>query len=258
MTRPRIALIVVAGLLAGTAWIALAQESGMFNFKSPAAKQAVERFQADFTTMDAKYQAQFDKLNQVYGKELKERFARMLVDLERARQTAMGNDQLDEAVRIRDAIAFFKKNPPPDNPLSDTAGGGARPPVPDDAELFEGHHYKVFNRPMTVIEAAKACEELGGHLVRIESPNENAFVFARIQYGPERYWIDGSDSAIEGMWQFSDGTDILYRNWADKTIGAEPNNGDQDEHWIQINTEKGVWYDESAGKRAPFVCEWDY
>ncbi len=49
-------------------------------------------------------------------------------------------------------------------------------PYPDDAVLYEGHHYIVVLDRVAWKEAKKACEAKGGHLIHIETPEEDEFV----------------------------------------------------------------------------------
>ena len=48
--------------------------------------------------------------------------------------------------------------------------------IPPDAKKFRGHYYKVIGTPMTWHVAGRECEKMGGHLARIESPQEQQFV----------------------------------------------------------------------------------
>ncbi|MHB0958366.1 MAG: hypothetical protein ACYC0X_17585 [Pirellulaceae bacterium] len=48
--------------------------------------------------------------------------------------------------------------------------------APDDAKPYCGHYYKAYSVPLTWHLASRECEELGGHLARVESLSENRFL----------------------------------------------------------------------------------
>ncbi|KAJ8312126.1 hypothetical protein KUTeg_009499 [Tegillarca granosa] len=62
------------------------------------------------------------------------------------------------------------------------------------------------------------CYSSGAYLVRIETGTENT---------KDRFWIDGTDGAAEGIWKYgTSGSNIGFTDW----YPSEPNNlnGDQD------------------------------
>jgi len=83
------------------------------------------------------------------------------------------------------------------------------------------HRYELVKTPMTWTEAEAHARARGGHLVRIDSAEENELVFAllREQVAPEEYarttapdgggaayvWIGASDLREEGRWVWSFG-----------------------------------------------------
>ena len=85
--------------------------------------------------------------------------------------------------------------------------------------IFQGHEYKLFTDAKSWNAAQAACAALGGHLVTIESPEENAFV--RQLAGGAVVWIGFTDSAVwgatEGDWELITGEILIpnvdYDNW---------------------------------------------
>lgn len=128
--------------------------------------------------------------------------------------------------------------------------------IPADAVKWKEHHYKLYDRGCPYTIAIAICEQMGGHLVRIENPEEHGVIMGLLKHGTRvGYWIDGSDAEIEGRWVYSDGRPIVYSNWGQ----GEPNNGGgaHPEHWIHTDR-RGVWNDTEAGIRdSGFICEWD-
>ena len=80
---------------------------------------------------------------------------------------------------------------------------------------FGGHHYALIEQPAVPWHVAQdLCASQGGHLVRIESPEEFEFVktlVARSQ-SPE-FWVDGNDEASEGVWVDAEGEPLAYLPW---------------------------------------------
>lgn len=48
--------------------------------------------------------------------------------------------------------------------------------IPDDAVMFNGSNYKIFDDIMTWYEANEFAESLGGHLATITSNEEQQFL----------------------------------------------------------------------------------
>jgi hypothetical protein len=125
--------------------------------------------------------------------------------------------------------------------------------IPPKAIAFVGHRYYVFLGKLTWHQARQACAEVGGHLVRIESPEEQAFLFRLIQQGADaNYWTDLSDEPSEGIWTFSNGTHLTYANWR----ARQPDNHIHVQHAAAFRKD-GTWDDDFAGERYPYLCEWD-
>ena len=210
-------LTLLSLLFVGSVW------ADDFNFNSPRAKAAMEKYQ--------------------YDKE------DLLRDLEAALEHERTKGSLEEAIKIRDAIATLKQQP--DAPVSNAQ-------IPSDAVEWNGHYYRVSNKRLPHDQAKQLCENAGGHLVRIESAAEQEFVagLTRDTASP-LIWIDGSDGNMEGAWFFSNGVPMKFFFWAANT----PDNHQQIEHHIVMNRppeNEGRWGDVAAdGHKASFICEWD-
>jgi hypothetical protein len=84
---------------------------------------------------------------------------------------------------------------------------------------------------------------LGGHLVTINDPSEEAWL--RTTFGGQTlYWIGFTDAAVEGIWVWSSGEPVTYTNW---NLG-EPNNSmpppwGEDYAVLNWNAATGGWND---------------
>ena len=77
--------------------------------------------------------------------------------------------------------------------------------------------------------------KLGGHLASISSREEDIFLKENFQRG----WIGFTDSASEGTWKWTDGSQVTYTNW---DIG-QPDNARGIQHFAQAWTQSGKWDD---------------
>lgn len=114
---------------------------------------------------------------------------------------------------------------------------------------YQGHRYLVILAPVTWAEARKACEDMGGHLVFIETKQEMAFLQTLIRR--VGCWVGCTDKHRERDWRW------LNRARVDRSLWApgQPDNagGRQDFCFL---TESGLDdYQETKG--AGFICEWE-
>lgn len=142
---------------------------------------------------------------------------------------------------------------------------------PDDAIEFQNHMYCLYDISLSWSEAEKYCIGLGGHLVSINSSEEQQFIESLTEACPKNnIWIGGYLSNNE--WKWSDDSSFTYQNWdIDK-----PDNYKDNEFFLRYanadlvfqtwSANKGKWDDcaENASgddSDAPlssfgFVCEW--
>lgn len=143
---------------------------------------------------------------------------------------------------------------------------------------FKNHRYEVFDESLTWQEAKAKCEEMGGHLVTIDSQEENDFV-AKLISNKEKnlYWIGCYLDTQTDEWYWVDGSKLGYENWAYK----EPNDSEGNEmfgHMFRFDYDQydaggddhnaGEWNDlANSGEAATsggyilskigYVCEWE-
>ncbi|XP_068851308.1 brevican core protein isoform X3 [Aphelocoma coerulescens] len=77
-------------------------------------------------------------------------------------------------------------------------------------DSFQGACYKHFPTRRSWEDAETQCRHYGGHLATILTPEEQDFI--NDQYR-EYQWIGLNDRTIEGDFQWSDGSPVLYENW---------------------------------------------
>ncbi len=136
-------------------------------------------------------------------------------------------------------------------------GQRAKVDVPEKAVTFRKNKYLVISESATWHVAHRVCKQLGGHLVRVDDADEQAFLEKLANAtGSKRdmIWIDGSDEETESEWRNSLGQPLPYKNWD----GGQPNNENQTEHHAAMRRGRGwKWTDTRATVRARYICEWE-
>lgn len=156
-----------------------------------------------------------------------------------------------------------------DNPAKtpDKSSGLATSPPADAITSAEtGHAYKAFKERLSWKDAKQRCEQLGGHLVTISSPGEQAFAVECLKKAGvnvdkqdypaawhERFWAGGTDENAEGKWRWIDGSDWTFSAWV-------LNQPDGDGNFLSICPHiTGQWNDDQPlpPSIAGFICEWE-
>lgn len=152
---------------------------------------------------------------------------------------------------------------------------------PSDAVEFDGHYYKYFDSHMTWKDAEAYCVENGGHLVSVNSSEEQEFLTDLTRNESEEVVWVGAYRVMDDMdtWYWTDGTDFDYTNWVrfkdydgtiydfpaelqDKSYYAMMLNMKVFEEAGEIDVIGGSWVDmPNNGDNADvsemgFVCEW--
>ena len=123
----------------------------------------------------------------------------------------------------------------------------------DVTDPSSGQRYVLV--PATTWTGAEAlAQSIGGHLASIGSFEENDFIlknFGNFDGQDRRLWIGFNDVAVEGDWQWSDGTPVTFTNWN----SGEPNNSSGIEHYAEMLGSSGAWNDISdSGSGFPHLA----
>lgn len=109
--------------------------------------------------------------------------------------------------------------------------------------IFNGHQYFYYQNSVYWTTARDICESFGGHIVVINSAEENEFIRQSIN-GSET-WLGITEEESEGTWLWYNNEPVTYTNWDP----GEPN-GNSDYGYMHGN---GTWDDADVNIR--FVME---
>ena len=129
----------------------------------------------------------------------------------------------------------------------ETSGVDVVRPRPTDTVRFGGHVYALVKSVESWHVARTRCEEMGGHLVTLEKPQEAAFI-QQMCINIDWAWAGATDEEIEGKWTWVTGAKVPFGfAFASDQVGAE--------NYMAVGR-NGIGDIDSAGKWW-FVCEWD-
>ena len=130
-------------------------------------------------------------------------------------------------------------------------GADVSRPRPKELVKHGGHTYALIKEPTTWNVAKHRCEEMGGHLVCLETPSEAEWLRKFFRANNSSGWIGASDEEAEGKWLWVTGSEVDARLLKSSTI----DNYRDSEHWMIFSLQNDAWNDASA--RMPYVCEWE-
>ena len=156
--------------------------------------------------------------------------------------------------------------------------------IPEGFIAFDDHYYCGYSYGMPWEEAESFCSSLVGHLISINSDEEQELALEIAKsVGKDNIWTGGYYS--NDRWLWSDSIDFTYTNWdsrevydniLDETFAFEqPDNYSEDEYYIRFVSRgidysdnnwwanEGKWNDTAMNGDgdAPlssfdFICEW--
>ena len=127
--------------------------------------------------------------------------------------------------------------------------------IPENAETYKGHQYKIFIENISWPEAKIACEKQGGHLATITSSDEQAFI-EKLNSNEDSLWI-GGHRINKNDWYWVTGEPWQYTHWAD----GEPNDSDNvmsNENCVAVwPLEWNDLNENNTYETNGYICEWE-
>ncbi|XP_078659901.1 lymphocyte antigen 75-like isoform X2 [Branchiostoma floridae x Branchiostoma belcheri] len=101
--------------------------------------------------------------------------------------------------------------------------------------------------------ARENCQNKGGDLVSITTPQEQSYLNGRLSgvTGVTGVWIGAHDRGTEGGWEWSDGMPFTYLNWG----GGEPNNAGSGEDCTEMLVSNALWNDMPCDSLRGYMCK---
>lgn len=239
------ASVVLAISLVVIPFFAVAQPAKAPAFKSLDARRAVTTFEARTKKLNEEHFRALKVLETKFENESQKIRRVLLESLSEAQSKATKTGNLEEAVRLRDAIKEFENSfTGPEQAVEVD--------IPKDAVVLGGHHYYAVAEGLPWHLARDLCAARGGHLVRIEGQDEMNFLLALMKQGSiEACWLDLNDELKEGDWRFTNGEKTEFFKWT-----SGPDNHEGAQHYAYMGS-SGTWDDAFGGQRLAYICEWD-
>ena len=195
---------------------------------------------------DEKFEQAAERTQQAFAKSMREAYETRLKTYRSILAAATKAGDFDRATAVKAKIEEIEAER--DEIVEEPAGKKKATKISRDALAFGGHHYALFPEHVTWHVARTKCEELGGHLVCLETPAERAAIFELC--GKTSAWVGATDEVTEGEWRWVNGVPAV-------NLDARIENGSAIEHNLAYNANDGRLDDWAGGARIAFVCEWD-
>ncbi|MDO4300468.1 MAG: lectin-like protein [Clostridia bacterium] len=134
--------------------------------------------------------------------------------------------------------------------------------IPDDAQIYNGHSYKVIGSGAYWSDAQNYCESVGGHLVTITSAGEQQFINSMLDNYSDADYLIGLRKSLNNYGTWVTGEAVSYTNWGSDQ--PDNYNGNQYVGVITNGERNGDGYfveakrwDDNYDKEYGFICEWD-
>ncbi|NOT36141.1 MAG: HYR domain-containing protein [Saprospiraceae bacterium] len=113
---------------------------------------------------------------------------------------------------------------------------------------YAGIRYFCSLSPANWLDAKTICKINGGNLAKIRNKEENQFISSKLM--GQTAWIGANDERREGNFEWVDGSQVTYFNWAT----GQPNNGGGNEDYVELHPD-GSWNDNRGNVSREFICQ---
>ncbi len=133
--------------------------------------------------------------------------------------------------------------------------------------VFEDHRYELITDGLNWEDARAECEEMGGHLVTINSEAEQRFIEQLLADSELNDSADVWIGTAEELGDYSSwvtGEAVIYTNWG---VPQPDNLGGGQHHAVIVNGDRGseggsyyirkYQWDDNTNSRRPYICEWE-
>lgn len=134
-------------------------------------------------------------------------------------------------------------------------------------------HVEIIPHQMSWTQADEFCRSLDGQLATVKSDMENEAIRDLLldsgldyDYTGSGCWL-GASLSDEGVWKWTDGSELIYENWCLGNPDAQDRNGQREQYMEMIFDDEELDYNVSAGEWndtigeddtvQAFACEWE-
>lgn len=201
------------------------------------ADQLAEKWQKRIDSVESAYAAAVKKADDARFFAIQKANADRLKVLKTAMSDATKAGDFPAASAIKDKVDAAERD-------------GVTRPKPKNVVKFGGHEYALIEDKVTWHTAKRRCEEMGGSLAIINTPQESEAIAALC--GKTDAWAGASDEDTEGKWLWVDGSPVPDSIKA--LIRTTDETGEQ--HNLLWFPKDNQWAAGRGGARVAYVCEW--
>lgn len=200
-----------------------------------------EKTQKKLDNAEAAYKSATDKADNARFYAIQKANADRLKVLKQVLTEATKSGDFDGATQIKDLIA--------------AAEAGSIRSKPKNVQKFGGHEYAAFIDAVSFYNAKRRCEEMGGHLATMETPQEQEFILALCRSPKERFgcWIGATNEDKQDRWMWITGTPATQAS----TWKHDNPNFQNIGHGMTYWPDSDGFNDDNLGTRMGYVCEWE-
>ncbi|MDB5385945.1 MAG: antigen-like isoform [Planctomycetaceae bacterium] len=202
-----------------------------------AVAEVSEKVQKKLDAAEAAYKVAVEKAGNARFFALQKATADRVKVLKQAMTEATKSGDLDGGLKLKELIA--------------TVELGIVKTRPKNLVKFDGHSYALMPDKATFHVAKRLCEEMGGHLVYIETSDEEQFVMKLCGTQTQTVWLGATDEEIEGQWHWLNGVPLTNEQVPRWNL---TNEGGAEHHLVYWQRSLG---DGGASTRNVFLCEWE-
>ncbi len=206
-----------------------------------AAEKLAERWQKRLDDVDVHYTVLVNRANDVRMYSLQKANLDRLKTLKTILADATKAGDLDAVNVIKEQVSAAER----------TTAERTRP---KSVLKFGGHDYALIHENVSWHTAKRCCEEMGGHLVTFESPEEQKFVLDQAKKWNTPFWIGLSNEGDLGRWVWINGTEQIL----DASFKIDDPNRQFFSSAMAYWVDSGGLNDHNLGAHIAYACEWEY
>jgi hypothetical protein len=199
---------------------------------------------------DERFEQSMARAQEAYGKAAGDAYETRLKTYRTILAAATKAGDFDRANAVKERIAELEAEKAA---IAELVPGKKKRTRPKNVLRFGGHEYALFEENVVWHTAKKRCEDLGGHLATLETPEEQAFILDACRAAKQAAWLGVTNEPATDKWVWITGEPVKSTaGWA------------LDDHFKEYFARAAAFWPATDGindhdfrARIPFLCEWD-